>query len=85
MKRKIQWLLFVAVLLPVVPSVAQDESVVTLAANAYVTAASEGDDSKKVFIDERNCALRNWDSTDDVVSFYFKVEKSGKMKVSFQA
>ena len=47
MKRKIQWLLFVAVLLPVVPSVAQDESVVTLAANAYVTAASEGDDSKK--------------------------------------
>ena len=52
---------------------------VTLAANAYVTATSEGGDSKNVFIDEHNCALRNWDSTDDVVSFYFKAEKSGKI------
>ena len=72
-------------MLSFVPSVAQDESVVTLAGNAYVTATSEGGDSKKVYIDEHNCALRNWDSTEDVVSFYFKVEKSGKINVALQA
>ena len=85
MRKRFQWLLLAAVLLPAVSSVAQDESVVTLAANAYVTATSEGGDSKNVFIDEHNCALRNWDSTEDVVSFYFKAEKSGKMKVALQA
>ncbi|MBQ5627473.1 MAG: DUF5077 domain-containing protein, partial [Bacteroidaceae bacterium] len=85
MRKRFQWLLLAAVLLPAVSSVAQDESVVTLAANAYVTATAEGSDSKNVFIDEHNCALRNWDSTDDVVSFYFKAEKSGKMNVALQA
>ena len=74
-----------AILLSVMPTVAQDESVVTLAGNAYVTATSEGADSKNVFIDEQNCALRNWDSKEDVVSFYFKAEKSGKMNVALQA
>ena len=85
MRKRIQWLFLAAALLPFVPSVAQDESVVTLAGNAYVTATSEGGDSKNVYIDEHNCALRNWDSTEDVVSFYFKVEKSGKMNVALQA
>ncbi len=85
MKKRVQWLLLAAALLPIAPTVAQNESVVTLAGNAYVTAVSEGADSKEVFIDEQNCALRNWDSTEDVVSFYFKTEKSGKMKVAFQA
>ena len=85
MKKRVQWLLLAAALLPIAPAVAQNESVVTLAGNAYVTAVSEGADSKEVFIDEQNCALRNWDSTEDVVSFYFKTEKSGKMKVALQA
>lgn len=80
-----QWLFLAAVLLSFVPSVAQDENVVTLAGNAYVTATSEGDDSKNVYIDEQNCALRNWDSAEDVISFYFKVEKSGKINVALQA
>ena len=85
MRKRIQWLFLAAALLSFMPSVAQDESVVTLAGNAYVTATSEGGDSKNVYIDEHNCALRNWDSTEDVVSFYFKVEKSGKMNVALQA
>ena len=85
MKKRFQWLLLAAALLPAVQSVAQDESVVTLAANAYVTAASEGVDSKNVHIDEHHNALRNWDSAEDVVSFYFRTEKSGKMKVALQA
>ena len=85
MRKRILKLVLAAILLPVMPTVAQDESVVTLAGNAYVTATSEGADSKNVFIDEQNCALRNWDSTDDVVSFYFKVEKSGKINIALQA
>ena len=85
MIKRFQWLFLAAVLLPFVPSVAQDENVVTLAGNAYVTATSEGDDSKNVYIDEQNCALRNWDSAEDVVSFYFKVEKSGNINVALQA
>ena len=85
MIERFQWLFLAAVLLPFVPSVAQDENVVTLAGNAYVTATSEGDDSKNVYIDEQNCALRNWDSAEDVISFYFKVEKSGKINVALQA
>jgi len=85
MRKGFQWMLLAAALLQVAPSIAQDESVVTLSANAYVTAASEGADTKNVFIDEHHCALRNWDSTDDVVSFYFKTEKSGKMKVALLA
>ena len=78
-------LVLATVLLHVVPSVAQDESVVTLSGNAYVTAASEGDDLKNVFIDEQHCALRNWDCAEDVVSFYFKTEKCGKMNVALMA
>lgn len=85
MRKRILKLVLAAILLPVMPTVAQDESVVTLAGNAYVTATSEGADSKNVFIDEQNCALRNWDSKEDVVSFYFKAEKSGKMNVALQA
>ena len=85
MIKRFQWLFLAAVLLPFVPSVAQDENVVTLAGNAYVTATSEGDDSKNVYIDEQNCALRNWDSAEDVISFYFKVEKSGNINVALQA
>ena len=63
------------------PVVAQDESVVTLSANGYVTAGPE----KNAFIDEQRCELRNWNSTETVVSFYFRAEQSGKMNVALQA
>lgn len=79
-KRFLQLLLAVA-MLPTLSSVAQSESVVALSGNAYVTAPSKGN----VFIDEGNCAIRNWDDTETVVSFYFRAEKSGKMNIALQA
>ena len=63
------------------PVVAQSESVVTLSGNGYVTAGPE----KNAFIDEQRCELRNWNSTETVVSFYFRAEQSGKMNVALQA
>ena len=63
------------------PAAAQSESVVTLSANGYVTAGPE----KNAFIDEQRCELRNWNSTETVVSFYFRAEQSGKMNVALQA
>ena len=79
-KRFLQLLLTVA-MLPTLSSVAQSESVVALSGNAYVTAASEGN----VFIDENNCAIRNWNDAETVVSYYFRAEKSGKMNIALQA
>ena len=82
MKKKILYLVsLVAASLFVQPAVAQNESVVTLSANAYVTAGPE----KNAFIDEQRCELRNWNNPETVVSFYFKVEKSGKMDVALKA
>ena len=82
MKKKILYLVsLVAASLFVQPAVAQNESVVTLSANGYVTAGPE----KNAFIDEQRCELRNWNDPETVVSFYFKVEKSGKMDVALKA
>ena len=74
-------LLLTVAMLPTLSSVAQSESVVALSGNAYVTAASEGN----VFIDENNCAIRNWNDAETVVSYYFRAEKSGKMNIALQA
>ena len=60
------------------PVAAQSETVVTLAGNAYVT---EG----KAHIDEGRSAIRNWNNTDAVISFYFKVEKAGKFDLTLKA
>ena len=60
------------------PVVAQSETVVTLAGNAYVT---EG----KAHIDEHRSAIRNWNNTQDVISFYFKTEKAGKFDLTLKA
>ncbi len=82
MKKKILYLVsLVAASLFVQPAVAQNESVVTLSANGYVTAGPE----KNAFIDEQRCELRNWNNPETVVSFYFRVEKSGKMDVALKA
>ena len=82
MKKEILYLVsFVVASLFVLPAVAQGESVVTLSANGYVTAGPE----KNAFIDEQRCELRNWNSPETVVSFYFRAEKSGKMDVALKA
>jgi hypothetical protein len=57
----------------------QNESIVTLSGNAYVTA---GD---KAYIDEDNCAIRNWDDKETVISFYFRTKVSGNMNIALQA
>ena len=58
-----------------------------LAGNAYITATPENNDEadSPAFIDEGNSAIRNWDDTETVVSFYFKAEKSGRMHVALNA
>lgn len=57
----------------------QNESIVTLSGNAYITA--EGAAS----IDEANCAILNWNDTESVISFYFGTTHSGKMNIALQA
>ncbi|MBQ8449700.1 MAG: DUF3472 domain-containing protein [Bacteroidaceae bacterium] len=57
----------------------QNESIVTLSGNAYVTA---GD---KAYIDEDNCAIRNWNDKESVISFYFRTKESGNMNIALQA
>ena len=71
----------VVALLMALPTSAQNENetVVTLAGNAYTT--SKG----KAYIDENSCAIRNWDDKESVISYYFKAEKSGKMKIALKA
>ena len=63
------------------PAVAQDESVVTLSGNGYITAGPE----KSAFIDEQHCEIRNWNNAETVTSFYFRTEKPGKMNVAILA
>lgn len=80
----------VLVSLLTLPIAAQEESTVTLAGNAYITANPKNDTEGKskrsrVFIDERTSAIRNWNSSETVISFYFKAEKSGKMDVALKA
>lgn len=82
MKKRVLFLVSMLVLsFMALPASAQSESVVTLSANGYVTAGPE----KNAFIDEQRCELRNWNSTETVVSFYFRAEQSGKMNVALQA
>lgn len=82
MKKKILLLTLAAALFSIMPSVAQNESYVTLSGNAYITAGPEKD---AAFIDENNCTLRNWNDAASVVSFYFGTETAGKMTVALQA
>ena len=82
MNKRILYLLSWGVaLLMALPVVAQNESVITLSGNGYITAASKGG----AFIDDQRCELRNWNDTETVVSFYFRTEKSGKMNVALNA
>ena len=60
------------------PAVAQNETIVTLSGNAYVT---EGN----AHIDEGRSAIRNWNNPEAVISFYFKVEKAGKFDLALKA
>ena len=69
----------VIALLLVTPAIAQNESIVTLAGNAYITSGHTA------FIDEGHNAIRNWKDKATVVSFYFRVQESGKMKIALQA
>lgn len=82
MNKRILYLLSWGIaLLMALPVVAQNESVITLSGNGYITAASKGG----AFIDDQRCELRNWNDTETVVSFYFRTEKSGKMNVALSA
>ena len=82
MNKRILYLLSWGVaLLMALPVVAQNESVITLSGNGYITAASKGG----AFIDDQRCELRNWNDTETVVSFYFRTERSGKMNVALSA
>jgi hypothetical protein len=58
---------------------AQNETIVTLAGNAYITAGSSAS------IDENKCAIRHWNDKETVISFYFYAKKSGKIDVALQA
>lgn len=82
MKKKILLLTLAAALFSVMPSIAQNESYVTLSGNAYITA---GPEKGAAFIDENNCTLRGWNDAASVVSFYFRTETAGKMTVALQA
>ncbi|MBQ5694925.1 MAG: DUF3472 domain-containing protein [Bacteroidaceae bacterium] len=75
-----------------IPAVAQNESVVTLAGNAYITASAQnnaeqwsGRGMRSAFIDEGRCAVRNWNDKETVISFYFRTANAGKMNLALQA
>ena len=61
------------------PAMAQNESIVTLAGNSYITSGHTA------FIDEGHNAIRNWSDKETVVSFYFRAQESGRMKIALQA
>ncbi len=83
MSRKALYLLsLAAAVLMSLPAMAQSESVVTLSGNGYITAFPDGEGA---YIDENRCEIRNWNSKESVISFYFRTEKSGKMKVALLA
>ena len=75
----LQLISLAAAIFVAMPSIAQSESVVNLAGNAYITA---GDTAS---IDERNNAVRNWSDKESVISFYFKAKESGNMNIALQA
>ena len=75
----LQFALGAVALLLALPTVAQNESVVTLSGNAYITS---GDTA---FIDEDQCTIRNWNDPKTVVSFYFRTTESGNMNLALKA
>ena len=81
MKKKgiLQLVFFAIALLLVSPAVAQNESVVTLSGNAYITSG------QTAFIDEDHSAIRNWNDKETVISFYFRTTESGNMNIALQA
>ena len=92
---KKSFLLLVALLsamFRMITAVAQNESVVTLAGNAYITASAQnnaeqwsGRGMRSAFIDEGRCAVRNWNDKETVISFYFRTANAGKMNLALQA
>ena len=81
MKKKgfLQFVSFAIALLLTLPAVAQNESVVTLSGNAYITSG------QTAFIDEDHSAIRNWSDKETVISFYFRTIESGNMDIALQA
>ena len=81
MKKKgfLQFVSFAIALLLVSPAIAQNESVVTLSGNAYITSG------QTAFIDEDHSAIRNWNDKETVISFYFRTIESGNMDIALQA
>lgn len=92
-KRFIQMVSLAIASLLVMPAIAQNESVVTLSGNAYITAMKVPEGNAKTdenlwermtFIDEDRCEIRNWNDKETVVSFYFRPAKSGSMSIALQ-
>ena len=81
MKKKgiLQLVFFTLAQLLVLSAVAQNESIVTLSGNAYITSG------QTAFIDEDHCAIRNWNDKETVISFYFRTSESGNMDIALQA
>ena len=75
----LQFVSFAIALLLVSPAIAQNESVVTLSGNAYITSG------QTAFIDEDHSAIRNWNDKETVISFYFRTIESGNMDIALQA
>ena len=77
--RFLQLAFFVATMFLHLSTMAQNESVVTLAGNAYITSG------QKAFIDEDHSAIRNWSDKETVISFYFRTIEGGNMDIALQA
>ena len=77
--RLLQLVFFAAAMFLYLPAIAQNESVVTLSGNAYITSG------QTAFIDEDHCVIRNWSDKETVISFYFRTNGSGQMKIALQA
>lgn len=61
------------------PLTAQSEHVINAAGNAFITAG------RSATIDERRNAIRRWNDTENVISFYFRANECGKMDIALQA
>ena len=68
----------VACVLMAMPVLGQNESVVTTAGNAYVTAG-------RAFINERRSSIARWRDSEVVISYYFRAQKAGTMNIALQA
>ena len=77
-----------ASLLLITPVAAQNESVVSLSGNAYLTTEKHYGSQRhgeSTFIDEYRCEVRNWNNPETTVSFYFRAMNSGKMDIALLA